>query len=194
MKRTIYTWGSSLNHSTQLFPNSVKLFHRGLKGIVAFPEWRFRPNKIKTKSKTKKNPTESRAQIWALLYARTGARQEQSQPGISEFPAVGSIFYTYRPSRLPWVRVRKAHYDAFLVGSLQPLGLRRGEKKDQGAHKCLQGSRGICWAGGRKQGKLQRKEKRDLKRDLTCRESSRAEPRRWILCCSKKPETFIYSP
>lgn len=55
MKRTIYTWGSGLNHSTQLFPNSVKLFHRGLKGIVAFPEWRFRPNKTKTKTKKKPN-------------------------------------------------------------------------------------------------------------------------------------------
>lgn len=61
MKRTIYTWGSSLNHSTQLFPNSVKLFHRGLKGIVAFPEWRFRPKKTKAKSKTKKNPTEKQS-------------------------------------------------------------------------------------------------------------------------------------
>lgn len=40
----IYTRVSSLNHSTQLFPNSVKLFHEYLKIFVAFSEGGFRPN------------------------------------------------------------------------------------------------------------------------------------------------------
>lgn len=67
----IYTWVSSLNHWTQLFPNSEKLFRRGLKRTVAASEWEFRANNRQTNQQTKKK---SRAQIWVLLYAKTEVR------------------------------------------------------------------------------------------------------------------------
>lgn len=54
IKRIIYTWVSSLTHSTRLFPNSVKLFHKYLKIFVAFSEGGFRPN-------NNRNPTEKQS-------------------------------------------------------------------------------------------------------------------------------------
>lgn len=69
----IYIWISTLNHWTQLFPKSEKLFHRGLKRIVAASEWESRPNNKVRKKPT--NPKEMQSSDLTLLYARTEVRR-----------------------------------------------------------------------------------------------------------------------
>lgn len=189
----IYIWISTLNHWTQLFPKSEKLFHRGLKRIVAASEWESRPN-----NKVRKKPTNPKEmQSSDLNPALCQDRSETSKAKLAFqsllLLAISSTFRGLREClRSEWGKNINV---PFWWETCSPWGCAKEKERTRELTNACKDQEASAGLGEGSKSKLQRKEKRHLKNDLMCREGSRAKPRHWIFWCSKKQEnTSIHSP
>lgn len=189
----IYTWVSSLNHWTQLFPNSEKLFRRGLKRIVAASEWEFRANNKQTNKPTNQKEKQSSDLSPALCQDRSEMSKAKLAFQSLLLLAISSTLRSLRDClRSEW---EKYINTPFWWEAFSPWGCAKAKDRTRELTNACKDQEASAGLGEGSKSKLQRKEKRHLKRDLMCREGSRAKPRHWILWCSKKQEsTSIRSP
>lgn len=189
----IYLWISTLNRWSQLFPKSKKLFHRGLKRIVAASEWEFRTN-----NKLTNKPTNSKEkQSSDLNPALCQDRSEMSKAKL----AFQSLLLLAKSSTLTGLKeCLRSEWEKYINvpfwwEAFSPWGCEKEKERTRELTNACKDQEASAGLGEGSRSELQRKEKRHLKKDLTHREDSTAKPRHWILWCSEKQESkSIHGP